>query len=243
MLLSINTCGTRGSVALGRIDASSGAVEIVAQAELAPRTYSAQLIPKIAGMLAAQGVAIHDLAAIVVVRGPGSFTGIRVGLSAAKGLAEASGTRLIAISRLELLASGRDHALAAVDAGRGEYYVGEYKQGETVRESLCTAAELGAAVRKSDAGVLVCEASAEKSSGKGAGEFSLGRAELARVPAPDAADALRFAAARFRHGMFDDVELLDANYLRRSDAEIFSHAPDHAQNQAAPGAQHRPPKP
>jgi len=220
MLLSINTCGISGTVALGRIDGVSGDAEIVAQAELAARTYSAQLIPRIGEMLAAHGATVRDLEAIVVVRGPGSFTGIRVGLSAAKGLAEASGAKLIALSRLALLAgcSGRDHVLAAIDAGRSEYYVGEYRQGQAVRETLLTAAELRAVAAEPDAGALVCEAPGA-SDGKG-GEFTAGSAIL--LPVPDAADALRFAAARFRIGAFDEIESLDANYLRRSDAEVTS---------------------
>lgn len=218
MLLSIHTCGTPGSVALGRIDAASGDAEVVAQAELAARTYSAQLIPRIAEMMAAHGATVRDLEAIVVVSGPGSFTGIRVGLSAAKGLAEASGAKLVALSRLALLAacSGRDPVLAAIDAGRGEYYVGDYRQGRPVREVLLTAAELRAAAAEPGAGTLVCESPG--TNGGNGGEFKAGNATL--LPAPGAADALRLGAARFLAGAFDEIEWLDANYLRRSDAEV-----------------------
>ncbi len=117
MLLALNTCGSTASVALGVVDLHG--VKVVATAELAVRTYSARLIPEIAALLESRQATLRDIEAIVVVNGPGSFTGIRVGLSTAKGLAEGAGIPLIAVSRLALLAnaSGLPHVLAAVDAG------------------------------------------------------------------------------------------------------------------------------
>ena len=118
MLLSLNTCGNTASVALGV--AGLEEIQILATASLAVRTYSARLIPEIAAMLESRHATLRDIEAIVVVNGPGSFTGVRVGLSTAKGLAEGGGIPLIAVSRLALLAgsSGLPHVLAAVDAGR-----------------------------------------------------------------------------------------------------------------------------
>ena len=89
MLLSLNTCGNTASVALGVAGAHE--IKIVATAGLAVRTYSARLIPEIAAMLESQRATVRDIEAIVVVNGPGSFTGIRVGLSTAKGLAVDTG--------------------------------------------------------------------------------------------------------------------------------------------------------
>src|ERR1700757_4748694 len=102
MLLGIDTCGAAGSIALAR--ASNGALEIFAEACLAGKTYSALLVPKIQKLLESQQGSPEHLQAIVVAHGPGSFTGIRVGLSAAKGLAEALSIPLIAVSRLAVLA-------------------------------------------------------------------------------------------------------------------------------------------
>ena len=120
MLLSLNTCGNTATVALG-VAATKG-VKILATAELAVRTYSARLIPEIAALLQKQQATMSDMEAIVVVNGPGSFTGIRVGVSTAKGLSEGAGIPLIAVSRLALLAHASllPHVLAAVDAGRGD---------------------------------------------------------------------------------------------------------------------------
>jgi tRNA threonylcarbamoyladenosine biosynthesis protein TsaB len=222
MLLAIQTSSVPGSVALGRVEPASGEVEILAQAEFAARSNSALLIPKIGEMLAACGAEVRDLEAIVVVRGPGSFTGIRVGLSAAKGLAEVSGSKIIALSQLALLASssGHKHVLAAIDAGRGEYYAGEYLEGRALSEALLTASELCAATQSGPA-VLVFEEACQNASELNSRGGSGLPCEAVLIAAPDAGAALRLASARFCAGVFDDVATLDANYLRRSDAEIF----------------------
>jgi tRNA threonylcarbamoyladenosine biosynthesis protein TsaB len=233
MLLSLNTCGSTASVALGVADADFKSVRIVATAELAVRTYSARLVPEIAAMLESRQATIQDIEAIVVVNGPGSFTGIRVGLSTAKGLAESASIPIIAVSRLALLAaaSSLPHVLAAVDAGRGEYYVGEYRDGNKLAEMLLSAEETTAIAQLPGAGVLVCDESRTDETRSGAAPTAgssvcaaLAMCGPVYVQPPDAADALRFALTRLRERNFDDAETLSANYLRRSDAEIFLFA-------------------
>jgi tRNA threonylcarbamoyladenosine biosynthesis protein TsaB len=200
-------------------------VRIVATAELAVRTYSARLIPEIASLLESKYATMRDVEAIVVVNGPGSFTGIRVGLSTAKGLAEGCGIPVIAISRLALLAnaSGLPHVLAAVDAGRGEYYVGEYRNGHKLSEMLLNSADTVAVARQPGAGVLICDESrADDVSASACSALAI--CGPVYVQPPDAAEALRFSLVRFHAGDFDDLETLDANYLRRSDAEVLRAA-------------------
>jgi tRNA threonylcarbamoyladenosine biosynthesis protein TsaB len=225
MLLALNTCGSTASVTLGV--ASAHDIKILATASLAVRTYSALLVPEIAAMLESQHATLRDIEVIVVVNGPGSFTGIRVGLSTAKGLAEGAGIPLIAVSRLALLAgsSGLPHVLAAVDAGRGEYYVGEYRDGQNLGEMLLSGEETVATAKQPGAGVLVCDKSvAGDATAAGSACAALAICGPVYVHPPDAAEALRFALGRFRAGKFDDVETLQANYLRRSDAEVFRSA-------------------
>ena len=225
MLLGLNTCGSTASVALGV--AAADKIKILSTASLAVRTYSARLIPEIAAMLESRHATLRDIEAIVVVNGPGSFTGIRVGLSTAKGLAEGAGIPLIAVSRLALLAgtSGLPHVLAAIDAGRGEYYVGEYQNGQNLGEVLLSGEETVAAAKQPGAGVLVCDESvAGDASAASSACAALAICGPVYVQAADAAEALRFALGRFRAGKFDDVETLQANYLRRSDAEVFRAA-------------------
>jgi tRNA threonylcarbamoyladenosine biosynthesis protein TsaB len=223
MLLSLNTCGSTATVALGV--AAQQKVEIIATAELAVRTYSARLIPEIAALLESRHATLRDIEAIVVVNGPGSFTGIRVGLSTAKGLAEGLGLPLIALSRLALLAnaSGLPHVLAAVDAGRGEYYVGEYRNGRNLGEALLTGEETVAAAKAPGAGVLVWDYSrADDVSASACSALAI--CGPVYVLPPDAAAALHFVLSRFLAGDFDHPETLDANYLRRSDAEVLRSA-------------------
>ena len=86
LVLGIDTCGPSGSVALGR--RTGAAVEILGQVELEGRSYSATLVAAVGDLLAEFGVGLRKLEAIVAVNGPGSFTGVRVGLSAVKGLAD-----------------------------------------------------------------------------------------------------------------------------------------------------------
>src|ERR1035438_8212369 len=102
LLLGIDTCGPAGSVALGRL--TERGVEIFGQTELEGRGYSATLVAAVGELLARAGVELKSLGAMVAVNGPGSFTGVRVGLSAVKGLAEAAEIPVVAVSRLEVLA-------------------------------------------------------------------------------------------------------------------------------------------
>jgi tRNA threonylcarbamoyladenosine biosynthesis protein TsaB len=222
MLLALNTCGAAATVALG-LTASKG-IRILAQAESAERTSSTLLVPEIAAMLAQQHATVRDLQAIVVVTGPGSFTGIRVGLSTAKGLSEGAEIPLIAVSRLALLANASmlPHVLGAIDAGRGEYYVGEYRSGLKLREMLLTGEETVALAKQPGAGVVVCEES--QSEGAPSACTALAICGPVYVQPIDAAEALRFAMRRFHAGDFDDAATLEANYLRRSDAEVLRAA-------------------
>jgi tRNA threonylcarbamoyladenosine biosynthesis protein TsaB len=120
-LLAIDTCGPTGSVALGRY--VGGTVEILGQIELEGRSYSATLVAAVSDLLAKYGVELRNLAAIVAVNGPGSFTGVRVGMSAVKGLAEVARIPVVAVSRLEVLAAKASASSAALDAHRHEVFL------------------------------------------------------------------------------------------------------------------------
>jgi tRNA threonylcarbamoyladenosine biosynthesis protein TsaB len=214
-VLLIHTAGGEGSVAL----ADTAAAQAIVATEVLPgRSSSERLVPAVRRLMAGRGWLLGELAAVVVVGGPGSFTGVRVGLSAAKGLSEAGGVSLIAVSRLALLAAAVDGGggpvLAVLDAGRGEFYTGEYVGRRCLREVLMGREEVLAAV--SPGGVVVaCEAKVAE----GLGALGVG---LRMVEEPLAGDALALALERIEAGDFDDAATLDANYLRRTDAEIFA---------------------
>lgn len=207
LLLGIDTCGPHGSVALARL--SGDVLETLVETELAGKTYSARLPGAIRELLAAHGANVHDLGAMVVTSGPGSFTGIRVGLSTAKGLAEAQRTPLLAVSRLAVLAHVAGTKAAALDAGRGEFYLGEFAGHG--RESLVSRGRFEQEAARLGDELAVCEAQV----------LALALNATSVVP-PTAAQAIEFALPRLRGRHFDDPVTLDGDYLRRSDAEIFA---------------------
>ncbi len=212
-ILGVDTCGPSGSVALGGLTGES--VEIVGKTELAGRTYSATLVSAIAGLLAQAQTQPRLLLAIVAVNGPGSFTGVRVGLSAVKGLAEGAQIPVVAVSRLEVLAGASGVPSAAIDAHRHEIFLRLAEPDGVAREILAGAAEL-AAIAPSPKRVACCDEAAVRLL-----RAAWPAAELVSAAAPCAPDALRLAAPRIARGDFVDLVLLDGHYLRRSDAEIF----------------------
>ena len=217
LLLAIDTCGPSGSVALGRIPGRD--LEILGQTELAGRTYSATLISAVAELLSSASLHLGLLDAIVVVNGPGSFTGVRVGVSAAKGLAQGAGIPVVAISRLEVLSRKSGVPSAALDAHRGEIYLrlerGMDGKARAPIEILVGPEEL-AAVHPAPVRVAVCEESAATLLAR-----VWPHTQLVTVPPPLASDAIRPGEARLIAGAAADLSLLDGHYLRRSDAEIF----------------------
>ena len=132
VLIGIDTSGKQGSLALARVPQNASSVEDIEIVETVPLeggTFSAQLIPQLAELLARNELSKQEISAFAVASGPGSFTGLRVGLAAVKGLAEVLRTPIIAVTLLEAVArSGSEgHVLAALDAGRNELFVGEYE--------------------------------------------------------------------------------------------------------------------
>jgi tRNA threonylcarbamoyladenosine biosynthesis protein TsaB len=125
LILAIDTSGRHGSVALCRGDADH--FEVLQMASLEGGTYSAQLMPTIASLLQQNRLDKNDIDGLVVVTGPGSFTGLRVGLATVKGLCEILQKPLATVSMLEAVAvtHGSRDMTAVLDAGRGEVYVGE----------------------------------------------------------------------------------------------------------------------
>lgn len=197
-LLLIDTCGLGGSVAL----ASAAGVQ---QTELAPRMAASHGMRAVRELLDGAGFSLVDLDAIAVLHGPGSFTGVRVGVAMAKGLSEAAGVGLIPLSRLDVLRSLQPEAtFAALDAGRGEFYLGS-----ATAQELVTLEEMLTRV-PAQATVVVCEDRVAD---------SLDALTVVRVPGPTAKDGLGLAFAALDAGRTVTAEAVDALYLRRPDAE------------------------
>lgn len=214
LLLGIDTCGPSGSVALAQLNA--GKLQLLEQTELAGRTYSATLVGAVKVILAKNLCKLSDLAALVIVNGPGSFTGVRVGLSATKGLVGPGGIPVLAVSRLAVLAHKAGTQTAALDAHRGEVFLrSAWGAGLEYREYLAGKEEL--ASQPVPARVAVCDAAADLI------RTAWPTVSLVVTRAPTAADALELAPPRLAVRDLDDVSTLDGHYLRRSDAEIFGN--------------------
>lgn len=125
-LLAIDTSGEYASVAL-----YDGRAVLAEETWLAPRRQDDQLFPAIERVLALAGVALAGVTRIAVAVGPGSFTGVRVGIAAAQGMARAAGAAVVGVSTLDAIAhpfaSARVRVCALLPAGRGEHYAALYR--------------------------------------------------------------------------------------------------------------------
>ncbi len=221
LLLVTDTSGKQGSVALARANGSNpDDVEVIESSPLAGGTFSAQLVPQIASLLAKHSFSKTDIEVFVVVSGPGSFTGLRVGLAAIKALAEILEKPIVPVSLLEVvaLASGTEgKVLAALEAARGEVYAGEFEIAATstqlVREQLVRKDEfldLARTMMVSTPDAALAEAA------RVAGR------SVAAIEPVSASMVARLGWRKLRAGATVSPDQLEANYGRRSDAEIFA---------------------
>lgn len=194
-------------MAVVRVDGAH--FEVVSERAMPGRETQERLMAAVDEVLRDSAVTVRDVSWIAVASGPGSFTGVRIGMAAVKGFAEALGLRVIAVSRLRMLAhrAGAD-VLAWADAGRGDVYVGEYSGDVCVREEMMhrVDAEADGEGRKVVVGEEVL---------RGAGEW---------VGAPTLRNLVELAVKDAVAGRFADTALLDANYLRVPDAELALQA-------------------
>jgi tRNA threonylcarbamoyladenosine biosynthesis protein TsaB len=218
LLLAVDTSGKHGSIALARCGPDD-ACEVIELAALSGGTFSAELVPQIAALLDKHGFSKTDIGAFAVVSGPGSFTGLRIGLAVIKALAEVLAKPIAAVSLLDALASAVQapgSVMAALDAGRNEVFLGEYEVGsegtQLIRERLLARGEwLESAV---DAVIVTPDNNlAEAARAKG-----LRVVEMAR-PRSDLIAKLGWK--KIVRGETVSAEALEANYTGRSEAELF----------------------
>jgi tRNA threonylcarbamoyladenosine biosynthesis protein TsaB len=223
LLLAIDTSGRQGSIALARAEEGDlpGTIEIIEIMPLVGGTFSAQLIPQISTLISSNGYDKDAVGALAVVSGPGSFTGLRVGLAAAMALAEILIKPIAAVSLLEVCAiasASQGKVMAALDAGRGDVYIGEYD---------VSSADLAQA--RSIKPEHVASRSDFLESAKGwyvvTPDQALAQAvqgvnvKVSVVAPISAADVARLGWSKIRSGETVTPEQLDANYIRRADAE------------------------
>lgn len=132
-MLAFDTANEVIAIGVGIADASCCSIEMVASAEVAAhRASNTQLLPRIDALLSSHGIARGDIACVVCGRGPGSFTGVRIAMATAKGMASALEVGLIGVSSLDAVAwnahaAGVRGDLAVIaDAMRKEVYPVRY---------------------------------------------------------------------------------------------------------------------
>lgn len=193
------------------VPGDGAAPAIVAQRALPGRETQERLMAAIGEVLSEGSLLLRDMDVLAVVTGPGSFTGIRIGIAAVKGLAEAAAKPIVAVSRLAVLASqaySSGPVQAWIDAGRGDVFVGQYGRLAHGLEQMMHGSDAEAGLLPSDS-VIVMD-----------GRFSSLYPQAQRVPEVGVREALPLAAAAALRNDFADTALLDANYLRVPDAEL-----------------------
>ena len=132
-VLAFDTANEVIAIGVGVLHEEARAIELVAHAEIEARRQSnTQLIPRIDALLAERGIARGDIACVCVGRGPGSFTGVRIAMATAKGIASALEVGLVGVSSLDAVAWGvwefgaRGEVAVVADAMRKEVYPVRY---------------------------------------------------------------------------------------------------------------------
>lgn len=216
-ILAIDTATLVSSVALATADT------LVAELTIQTRkTHSERLMPHIASLLTMAEIPQTSLKAVAVSIGPGSFTGLRIGLATAKAMAYALNIPLIGVPTLAALAVGCPvpgvFLAPMLDAQKGNVYLGLYEWREgAVREvqpaKVVAFAEAQAELSRLERPVLMLGEAAV-----------MHKADIAQpvpphVVMPRAGSIAVLAQAMYAQGITHDVATLEPLYIRRSEAE------------------------
>ncbi len=228
IVLAIDTCDSRGSVAVLRGDT---VLQVVMHNS--SEDYSSWLLLATGRALKASGVEMASVDGYAVAAGPGSFTGVRVGLTTVKAWGEVHRKRIAAVSRLEAIAiqatAGNACVAAFVDAQREQVFGAVFqRQGENLERLgeemvippgrfIESAAELAKGANISWVSIDAARLASEEiwKSREARGE------KVENVSSALAPAIGRIGMRQLAAGRFTDALSLDANYVRRSDAEIF----------------------
>jgi tRNA threonylcarbamoyladenosine biosynthesis protein TsaB len=205
LVLGLDTCLNACSAAV-----VEGGRVLADRRELMARGHQERLAPLVREVMAEAGAAFDRLDRVAVTVGPGSFTGLRVGVAFAKGLGSALGVPAVGVGALEALAAGREGTVVAlIDARREQAYVQVFRDGRAL--TAPDVLPLGAAAAR------VAELSAERLTFVGPGARLLAGAfpdgEIVELDGCDPAAVATIGAAR-------PVAPLKPLYLRAPDAKL-----------------------
>jgi tRNA threonylcarbamoyladenosine biosynthesis protein TsaB len=212
-IVALDTTSEFGSIAI--VDGGRILEEVLLHS---PDGFGHVLYGHLARLLDNHGWTIHGVKCFAAAAGPGSFTGVRVGLAAVKGLAEAAGIRAAGISNLQALATFGEAPLRAtiLDARRGEVYAALYNEHlePVLPETVSEFQSFLAALPDREVEFISTDFAPFR--------IALGATRFATARVTDGRRALAGAVGLLaeRSGGTDPAAI-DANYVRRSDAELF----------------------
>lgn len=216
MILALDTTSEFGSIAL--VDARGVVSEVLLHS---PEGFGHILYGQIAHILELHKLRVQDVDCFAAAAGPGSFTGVRIGLTAVKGLAETCGKRVAAVSNLQALAcfGAADLRATVLDARRGEIYGAVYDRDLNLRspEVVMKFQDWLKALPLGDMELISTNPAAFAPSAPGMRVVSAPRALAGAVGL--------IAFRRLERGETDDPADVDANYVRKSDAELLTRLP------------------
>jgi len=228
LILALDTCDTRGNIALLRGDAV-----LRIESHHTDEDYSSWLLPAVGRVLAAAQVELREVEVFAAAAGPGSFTGVRVGLTTVKAWAEVYSRGIAAVSRLEALAresSGKaSYPAPFFDARRNQVFGALFRRRgadlERIEEEMVITPDkfLDWCVAQSGGERIDWISTDPKCLAEAAQWPSrLAASETIEVISPVLAPRIgKIGHQLAREGRLIDALALDANYVRRSDAEIL----------------------
>ena len=221
-ILAVDTATKSCSVAIVQNDTVLSEVTLVRR-----QTHSKHLMEVIHSVVSFAGIMLSDLDGFAVTRGPGSFTGHRIGLGTVKGLAVASGKPIVGVSSLACLATQSripSYLICPIlDARKGEVYWSRYRYADNQLNQFCPEQVSPPENVLADIGEPCLFVGDGARFYQDLIELRLG--QLAHF-APDEQDIIRGATVallsqeRFKKGRIDDTASLTPCYIRRSDAEM-----------------------
>ena len=230
LILALDTSSPAGSLAILRDEKVIGVVSTWAE-----ETYSARMFRHLEFLLRELSLDLKQFDLFAVAAGPGSFTGLRVGLTAVKGWAEVYKKPAVGVSGLEAIATQAHSAapllIPILDARRGQIYFGFYRRGENGlavegEECVMTPSEFLDALnaRGAECEFTMVTPEPEIISAK-VSHIEKGATSIERVSSVLAPLIGQLGYQRVQHGQLSDALSLDANYVRRTDAELHWKTP------------------
>tara|TARA_Y100001956_G_scaffold79903_1_gene94105 strand:+ start:836 stop:1537 length:702 start_codon:yes stop_codon:yes gene_type:complete len=217
-ILALDTATENCSVALLVDD------KVYVRSEVAPRDHTKKILPMVDEVLKEAGVALADLDALAFGRGPGSFTGVRIGIGIAQGLAFGADLPMIGVSTLEAMAQGcyrkhgSEHVACAIDARMSEVYWGRFTRQEdgswlSVDAECVVPPAVLAENSRSDEHIWHMAGTGWEAYAAELESLQLQRVE-SEVLFPDAEDIVYLAKFELENGNTVDAEAASPTYLR-----------------------------